>query len=147
MRVLRYTWTLSFFGCLSVCRKVPECIRKNLLKYPKFWRAFLCTLYTRTGLLRTFRKPHRILRSPFRGLCVSRVSRSALRKFEEGPDLENIQDLSRRLKFSSEIETVEIFKRIEHFKPATHQTPIHVGEFSWSRLKLSSEIEVFKRDS
>ena len=36
---------------------------------------------------------------------------------------------------------------IENFKRATHQTPIFVvgGEFSRSRLKFSSEIEVFKR--
>ena len=41
--------------------------------------------------------------------------------------------------FSSEI---EIFKR------ATHQTPIFCGDFSRSRLKISSEIlEVFKRSS
>ena len=41
------------------------------------------------------------------------------------------------LKFSSEL---EIFKR------ATHQTPIFCGEFWRSGLKISSEIENFKRD-
>ena len=40
--------------------------------------------------------------------------------------------------FSSEI---EIFKRV------THQAPIFVGEISRSTLKISSEIEVFKRSS
>ena len=41
------------------------------------------------------------------------------------------------LKFSSEI---------ENFKRATHQTPIFCGEFRRSRLKISIEIEIFKRD-
>ena len=41
------------------------------------------------------------------------------------------------LKFSSEL---------ENFKRATHQTPIFRGEFWRSGLKISSEIEIFKRD-
>ena len=34
---------------------------------------------------------------------------------------------------------------IENCKRANHQTPIFMGDFSRSRLKISSEIEVFKR--
>ena len=41
------------------------------------------------------------------------------------------------LKFSSEI---------ENFKRAAHQTPIFCGEFWRSGLKISSEIEIFKRE-
>ena len=43
------------------------------------------------------------------------------------------------LKFSSEIETNDIFKRDSNFKRATHQTPIFVGI-------PKVEIENFKRD-
>ena len=34
---------------------------------------------------------------------------------------------------------------IENFNRATHQTPMFVGEFSRSRLKISSEIVLVKR--
>ena len=40
---------------------------------------------------------------------------------------------------------VRISSEIENFKRATHEGPIYCGEFWRSRLKSSSEIEVFKR--
>ena len=64
----------------------------------------------------------------------------------EGPNLEKNQDLGTRLKFSSEIETNNIFKRDWKFQASHPPNPSFCGEFSRSRLKISSEIEVFKRD-
>ena len=57
----------------------------------------------------------------------ARVRIQAPHVFPKGPNLEKNQDL-------------EIFKR------ATHQTPIFCREFWRSGLKISSEIEIFKRD-
>ena len=51
----------------------------------------------------------------------------------KGPNLEKFQDL-------------EIFQELEMFKRATHQTLFFCGEFWRSGLKISSEIEIFKRD-
>ena len=52
-------------------------------------------------------------------------------------EVEKNQDLASRLRFSSEI---------DNFRQATLQGPIFCGEFWGSRLKISSEIEVFTRD-
>ena len=67
-------------------------------------------------------------------------------KNPEGPNLEKIQDRPPGLKFSSEIETNDIFKRDWKFQASHPPNPYFCGEFSRSRLKVSSEIEVFKRD-
>ena len=69
----------------------------------------------------------------------------------EGPNLENFQDRPLGLKFSSEIETNDIFKWDWKFQASHHQTPIFVGNSQgqdWkfqARLKFSTEIENFKR--
>ena len=78
--------------------------------------------------------------------------------YPEGPNLEIIQDLSTRLKLSSEIETNRIFKRAWKFQASHPPNPYLCGKFSqgrdWkfqARLKFSREIfacnfQGFKRD-
>ena len=60
--------------------------------------------------------------------------------------LKNFKIALRDWNFSSEIETNEIFKRDWKFQVSRPPNPYFCGDFSRSRLKISSEIEVFKRD-
>ena len=81
----------------------------------------------------------------------------------EGPNLEKFLKIARRdWNFQARLKRMTFSSEIENFKRATHQTPIFVGEFSRSRLKISSEnlkfssgklenfkrkLEIFKRSS
>ena len=57
----------------------------------------------------------------------------------EGPNLEKTQDLGTRLKFSSEIEINDIFKRKLEISSEPPTKPLFCGHFSRSRLNISSE--------
>ena len=85
-----------------------------------------------------------IARTPFCALALSHFClflkfwfSGLVGDFPKGPKIENNQDRPPGLKFST---------KIGNFNRAAQQTPIFVGEFWWSGLKISIEIEFFKQD-
>ena len=105
----------------------------------KFWES---RISGRGVFFRYFSWKFRV--GPFRGSVAGRGVLNFSNN-PEGPNLETFQDLSTRLKFSSKIETNDIFKRDCKFQVSHPQNPNFCGEFSRSRLNISSEIEVFTR--
>ena len=65
---------------------------------------------------------------------------------QRAQSLKNFKIALRDWKFQARLKRMTFSSEIENFKRATHQTPYFCGEFSRSRLNMSSEIEVFKRD-